>query len=364
MTHLDPNPTRPLDPIDVAQAANGNGQPDHDHEAVPSRPSPKGRPEQQHPQQPDQYPRHIEAPVKAPVDQGWSIGDAGRAFAEVEPVLSDAPDGPDTAVDGGRIGSAYLLAASVRGLSHRQTGIPRQDSYGYAVTADRKWLVLVVADGVSAGKLSHKAAQLVARTAPAKAAEEVTKAGAPDRVDWYEIFEQLAQRILSVGQKALAAGDAGEITPREVADAIATTATIVVYELSPESSERHVYVTWIGDSPAWAVLKNQWRCLTEIKNAGQEVASSAVRALPHLPSKRELLHWQAWTLNRQARVLAMTDGVGDPLGDGAGEVADALAEAWRQPPSLPRFAEQVAFGRKSYDDDRTVVAVWPWSDGP
>src|SRR4051794_5424669 len=129
MAHNDPYPIRQLDPIAVAQAANGNGQQDHDREVVPVRPSPRARPEPS--------PQHLES-------QGWSIGDAGRAFAEVEPVLSDAPEGPDTTIDGGRIGSVYLLAASVRGLSHRQMGIPRQDSYGYATTADRRWLVLVV----------------------------------------------------------------------------------------------------------------------------------------------------------------------------------------------------------------------------
>jgi hypothetical protein len=293
------------------------------------------------------------------VDRGWSIGDAGRAFAEVEAVLGDSTEGPDTIADGGVVASMHVLAASVRGLSHRQKGTPRQDSYGFATTPDRQWLVVVVADGVSAGRLSHRAAQLVARHAPGRVAEEIGRVPDIREIDWYAIFQQLAGRIVAVGQKLLAEEGAVEVTAQQVSAAMATTVTIAVVELHPVEATRRVHVAWLGDSPAWMLCGERWYCLTEVKNAGQEVATSSVLALPRLPSEPDNLPRVRWRVPPDGTLLVMTDGVGDPLGSADGDVATALAEVWRTPPTVFRFAEQVAFGRKSFDDDRTVVAVWP-----
>jgi hypothetical protein len=140
-----------------------------------------------------------------------------------------------------------------------------------------------------------------------------------------------------------------------------TTATILVCEAAPAGATRAVYIAWMGDSPVWLIDNSQWHCLTEIKNAGRDVASSSVAALPHLPGDPLQLPTSCYAIPVDGCLLVMTDGVGDPLGDGRGEVARVLAGEWTQPPALFRFAEQVAFGRKSYDDDRTVVGIWPRS---
>ena len=59
-------------------------------------------------------------------------------------------------------------------------------------------------------------------------------------------------------------------------------------------------------------------------------------------------------------LVLMTDGIGDPLRDGAGQVGRLpgghVGDARRSP---LEFAAQVDFTRKSHDDDRTAVAVWP-----
>ena len=61
--------------------------------------------------------------------------------------------------------------------------------------------------------------------------------------------------------------------------------------------------------------------------------------------------------NRARPIFLMTDGVGDPLGRGDGPVGRFLATEWAEPPDMLSFAGQVAFARRSYDDDRTVVGV-------
>ena len=58
-------------------------------------------------------------------------------------------------------------------------------------------------------------------------------------------------------------------------------------------------------------------------------------------------------------LFLMTDGVADPLGAGSGEVGRVLGQWWAQPPNEFEFGAQAAFARRSFDDDRTVVGVWP-----
>jgi hypothetical protein len=114
----------------------------------------------------------------------------------------------------------------------------------------------------------------------------------------------------------------------------------------------------VGDTSAWVLRSGAtWEPLQAVKNAGAAIASAAVTALPAVAG-----HAGTPTFTRvrsgDALVL-MTDGVGDPLGDGTGDVGQFLASVWSSPPTDLQFAAQVGFARKSFDDDRTAVALWP-----
>jgi Protein phosphatase 2C len=122
-------------------------------------------------------------------------------------------------------------------------------------------------------------------------------------------------------------------------------------------------VAWLGDSPVWVLRPDRsWRCLSEVKGAGAAVATSAVAALPKIPPGA--LPVRSTQVGADEVLLVMTDGIGDPLDSAAGEVARFLAEWWREPPDQLSFAAQVGLGRKSFDDDRTVVGIWPRPGGP
>ena len=59
--------------------------------------------------------------------------------------------------------------------------------------------------------------------------------------------------------------------------------------------------------------------------------------------------------------LVGTDGIGDPLGNGEGGVGNLLRSVLGTPtpPTLVEFAHAVDFSREMFDDDRTLVTVWP-----
>jgi serine/threonine protein phosphatase PrpC len=300
-----------------------------------------------------------------PLGRRLAIGDAGRSFTEVMPVLPvGEPNPPDTVLDAGALGPFDIRAASVCGLAHRQLGKPRQDAYSVRTDGTGRWLIIVVADGVSQGPFSHKAANLVVQHGSRAVAEQLASTPAVD-IDWYELFNVLGSRVLAAGQRVLSHHQPAVQDPAVgPAQIMATTATFVVCDGGPTGPTRSVTVAWLGDTPVWSVSPTgAWRCLSAVKAPVDGLSTSAVTALPYVPTSAAGLPIRSEAIDVHDTLLVMTDGVADPIGDATGEVAAQLARWWREPPGPLAFAEQIAFGRKGYDDDRTVVAVWP-RNGP
>jgi len=284
------------------------------------------------------------------------VGDGGRAFTDVVPALPTVPwTRPDTVVDGGTIGDLSVRAASVRGLSKRHYNKPRQDDYGLGCDEARAWLVAVVADGVGQGDLSHDAARAAVTVTPRRVADQLAEVDA-EELDWEAVFRAVVGAIARRAEREFPE-QAPHPTLPEIARRMATTLTVVVCPSESDSETRPVYVAWVGDSSVWLRrLDGSWECLTEIKGAGEEVSSSSVAALPVVP--RHGISSRTATLARGEGLFVMSDGVGDPLGDGSGEVGEFLGSVWSQPPDMLSFAAHVGFARKSFDDDRTVVGIW------
>jgi hypothetical protein len=85
------------------------------------------------------------------------------------------------------------------------------------------------------------------------------------------------------------------------------------------------------------------------------VTSNAVRPLP-LPQPDLVAAWGE--LPHRHVLTLMTDGMGDPLADGATLTGDHLSDRWRHPLSAVRFLDSCAFVVAGGEDDRTAVAVW------
>ncbi len=286
----------------------------------------------------------------------YSIGEPGSA-ARVEgtPAMLVGQQ-PDAMLDAGQVGALTIRAGSVRGAGHRYDGTPRQDDFcfGTAGPAD-EWLVAVVADGVSAGVRSHIAARVAVRLG-VQLVGEALEAGPPETIAWDPLVGTIAGHVLlqarkDQGDESLDAGAASRI--------MATTAAFVILPVDADADgSRVATVLPIGDTSVWVLrASGSWDSVTPIKNEGEAIASSAVFALPLLPSSS--LMASTTRLDPGDAIFVVTDGIGDPLGDGTGEVGQALARVWASPPNRYEFLAQVDFGRRSHTDDRTVVAVWP-----
>lgn len=296
------------------------------------------------------------------------VGDPGRAASRTVPIPDeDAWDRRDTVLDGvalldgarGRVGE--VRAASVRGLAHRAYGTVRQDEYGFRRTPDGRHLVLAVADGVSSGRYSHRAAALLARRGTEVLANELASTRPAD-LRWAELVRRFAGAVEARGRRLLAARGmptADSATVREIADHLASTVLYAVVDLAPVDGAHEVHVLSVGDSSAWVLRAGgRWEPQHPVKNDGAVLHSSSVHALPLL-SSTEPVPVRTTVAPGEVLVL-MTDGIGDPLADGTGDVGRFLSGVWATPPASGlEFAAQVGFARRSFDDDRTAVGFWP-----
>lgn len=270
----------------------------------------------------------------------------GEPAPAIEPRLSAAePYRPDTLADGGSAFGLTVRAASVRGLFKRYAGGARQDDLCLRMHAPTRTLIVAVADGVSAAPRSDMGAALAVRQAAAAVARQLDEDVA--ELDWSAVFGQAAWALVEEHRRER--GDPDAIV-EDAAGSLAT--TLIVAAVNSDS----VRLAAVGDSPAYVLSEDEFDLLPEPIDAGDRLLDGVTDALPlGMPTLRATTH----ALASDDVLLVCTDGLALPLGDGSGEVGRALARELATPPDIVDFARLLDFSRATYDDDRTLVAVWP-----
>lgn len=259
---------------------------------------------------------------------------------------------PDTTLDGWSTDTMTMRGVSQRGHLHRHNGAPRQDDFAVHHLPDGR-VIVAVADGVSQSPQSHLGASIVIK----QAAEWIRTNLGPDTadLDWSALISNTAY-ALTVAAQTLFGLD--EPDPVRALQELATTLVCAVIEpVGPGVLRAHLVA--VGDSSAWVLTAGEFiEVLGGKTTLDGGLASSAVTALPCVPTH---LAPTVFEFQDNAVLLIGTDGIGDPLGAGQGSVGDLLRDvlARPHPPSLIEFAYAVDFSRETFDDDRTLVAVWP-----
>lgn len=273
------------------------------------------------------------------------------------------PYRPDTVADGGDAFGLTTRAASVRGLFKRYVGGPRQDDFCLHLHVPTRTLIVAVADGVSAAPRSHLGAALAVRQAAAATVRQL-EAGAAD-LDWSEIFNQSAWALISEHRRESADSSAGV---EQAAASLATTLAVAAItagrddsaqERSDEQSEPprcRLQLAAIGDSPTLVLSQGRFERVAGDEDEADGLIGGGVLALPRDATPAQV---DARPLGPDEVLLICTDGLALPLADGTGEVGRTLVRELSKPPDIVDFARLLDFSRSTYDDDRTLVAVWP-----
>jgi serine/threonine protein phosphatase PrpC len=309
----------------------------------------------------------------------WIVGDPGRQL-DIEPNASRiVQTRPDLSVDWAALGAVEFRAASIRGLGHFADGKPRQDACGVAFAPNNRWLVGCVADGVSAATHAHQAADFAVSIFTLRIGNDLADVPLPTdpeswpmiaaAIGWQAATDEVSREINSAAQarfrkgfersgdqESLARLDADGLPNHDARQLMATTAVAFTVATSPLPDGRVPFAVVVaaGDSSAMILSEGAWHPISAVKNDGAEVASSAVSPLPMSTAVTPVVGF----LEPGQALAVITDGIGDPLGSGTGVVGRFLAERWLTPPDPIMFANDIAFYRKSFVDDRTAVLVW------
>ena len=244
--------------------------------------------------------------------------------------------------DGGQSPEFVVLAASVAGVAHRLSGRRCEDAYAWALPRPGR-LAVIVADGVSTAGRGGEGAEIAVNAA----CEHLLAAEG-----WGENECLSALRAASDAVSAAGGASAAELST-----------TLVVALIAASVAGAEVYLARVGDSSAFTLAGDEWDELFPGR-AEEELRGSVVGVLP-LGSRGggDAIETAAAVLPAGAALVLLTDGVADPLRDGPGTVAPALAEVLRGGPSgalTPlALADAADFSRRGCQDDRTILAAWP-----
>ena len=244
-----------------------------------------------------------------------------------------------------------VRSASVRGYAHRYNGTPRQDHVTVFVQqrGAREEVLFAVADGVSNARHGELGAAAAAEAA-IDALRQFLLSGR--RLDWSAIADAAVRHMTSVTRRHL---DIPEPAAADVSGLLATTLTIGAVGALPDRAR--VLMSRIGDSGAWVLSDGGFQSLFDAKqHPDAPVMSSGVSALPYVPDPMPFV---SFDLLPHEVLLVGTDGFGGPLGDGTGQVGQLFARHLADPPPPRGLAHLLDFSRETFDDDRTLLAIWP-----
>ena len=243
--------------------------------------------------------------------------------------------------DGGQSAEFVVLAASVAGVAHRLSGRRCEDAYAWALPRPGR-LALIVADGVSTAGRGGEGADI----AVSAACEHLLAVEG-----WGEMECLAALRVASDAVSAAGCASASELST-----------TFVVALVSASEAGAEVRLARVGDSSAFILVKDRWDELFP-GGAEDELRGSVVGVLPLGSRGGDAVETASVLLPAGAALVLLSDGVADPLRDGPGTVAPALAEVLSGGPSgalTPlALADAADFSRRGCQDDRTILAVWP-----
>ncbi|GAA4935281.1 hypothetical protein GCM10023334_043810 [Nonomuraea thailandensis] len=247
---------------------------------------------------------------------------------------------PGVALDGGMLAQTTVRAVSLRGRRHRYRGEPLQDAYAVRLSADGRWVIAAVADGLGSTLHAEHAAAVAVRAA--------TNLSLTPGLGWHAAFAAIAGEVMRATARL-----ADRRTGRHGGGASEPPATTLTIGVVPADGRRGIAAcAAIGDSPALWLHDRTW---TEIFPPEGQRPGNVTSALPDdLGELRERqIDWGPGDV-----LVLCSDGFGTAMGGGGSVLAQRLVTSWSSPPALRSFLCDVDFQLSTYDDDRTVLALW------
>ena len=248
---------------------------------------------------------------------------------------------PDIVCDGWSNEHFTVRLASVRGYAHRYAGVCRQDAVDARSHPGTGAVVFAVADGVASAPMADVGAHMACELAIVRLLERLDRE--PEGLDCIEILDEVATAMCD------------RLGAPELAATYGT--TLVAGAVLPALDGPYGTVVQAGDSAAWLLRERQFTPVVATKAA--RLSTVVISSVHALPCRSDSIGPVGFDIPPDAVLLVGTDGFGDPLGDGGGLVGQLFADVLSEVPPALALAHALDFSRETFDDDRTLVAIWP-----
>lgn len=256
---------------------------------------------------------------------------------------------PDTKV-------STVSVASTRGVSHIESGLPRQDNY--CILTKSNETLIVLSDGTSSAEESHLGSLFLVQNFERIYDEIFPDGNSPDPLKWKELNLKLSQNLVAMFVSR--SKQKGEKVPESVTDLrlaaaakYASTLEVLVVSKKIEGEPlEYIFVRVAGDGGVFHVDD----VITQIfvDETGLNLKDASVRVLPISDSIPVVFSGQ---IMPGENLMVATDGIGDFILSND-KWRNALLNYCQMPqPSSVDLLELVNFFDPNSRDDRTLAIV-------
>lgn len=251
----------------------------------------------------------------------------------------------------------YVAAGSRRGLSHIESGQPRQDNF--AVISKGSYTYLVLSDGVSSAEEAHLGSTFLVQNFERILDETFTNGFSEDLALWQELNKRLSQNLVSMHvsrakRKGKPVAESVEFLRREAASLFASTLEVLVCWPNKSSKEIEYFAVRLAGDGKLLKISTEIEDL-DLGGVGKEnLKLQYVRALPVYDGSPIVSRGAIYP---GETIALATDGIGDFL---------QMNESWSTKlqefcsqfaPSEQGLLELVSHSDANSRDDRTIGLV-------
>ncbi|MCL2137476.1 MAG: protein phosphatase 2C domain-containing protein [Coriobacteriia bacterium] len=262
----------------------------------------------------------------------------------------------DLSADIAVIGNQLVLGASLRGASFYSEARVRQDNYAIGEqfgTDDTKWVIAVIADGVSEASDSHQLSKFLSRNTVEKLKSELEGRNKDDfkLIDWTKIANTLVDEALRFCKSRAPSG-------WKVQDYLkrwASTLELVIVEANSFEDRSYISVTIAGDGAIYIIDPVKGWFSIKATNTNQEsMASNDVVALPGKPGDPQVVNGM---LETNQSIFLTTDGLGKRIGRGKNQLGGFLQYELLRCTSLIDYVRIIDVSVYQGSDDKTGILI-------
>ena len=252
---------------------------------------------------------------------------------------------------------------AVRGLSHEENKKVRQDSVAFGVSADGRYLIGSIADGVSEAEFSHKGSYYATQKIVKSVRKKLDEGFHPEDLPWEDITNHVRNELRARGKRTFKIAEEDvqdQELDSQLAKVIGTTAEVLIIDSKKINDQVScIRASLAGDGYSFIISNDSMTLLGSGKEtpSGDFVLNEKVRALPKDPGPKYPLINQV-TISKNEAIFITSDGIGDDISKPDLGIDVYLCDKLAKPVPAYELIKITSYLAFQSHDDRSMIIVW------